>query len=40
MKKTFVRALVVLMALMLACGSFISCGAVTKVKVIDLALSE
>ena len=40
MKKIFVRALVVLMALMLACGSFIGCGAVTKVKVIDLALSE
>ena len=41
MKKTFVRALVVLMALVLACGSFVGCGAKNaKVKVIDLPLSE
>ena len=40
MKKTFVRALVVLMALVLACGSFVGCGASTKVKVIDIPLSE
>ena len=40
MKKTFVRALVVLLALMLACSSFVACGASKKVKVIDLALSE
>ena len=41
MKKTLVRALVVLMALVLACGSFVSCGAKnTKVKVIDLPLSS
>ncbi len=40
MKKAFAKALVVLMALVLVCGNFVGCGASTKVKVIDIPLSE